>query len=106
MALVKQLEQFVGLKVRVQLWDQSMWFHELEGPFPFDAKCIGVEVRQVGEFLQAFLRLTDIIEVPNAIGYSPEPYFQGADDGEQYVRASLADLYSICKLPQVRGNSE
>lgn len=97
LALVEQLKSFAGCMVRVQLWDASMWFHELDAPYPFDAVCIGVETHQIGEFLQAFLMLRDIIEEPNDLGYSPVPYFQKSED-EQYLRASLADLYSITKV--------
>jgi hypothetical protein len=104
LALVQQLEAFVGHKVTVQLWDQSMWWHELEGPFAFYALCINVEVRLVEEFQQAFLQLSDISEISNDIGYSPTPYFQeveGCDD----VYVSLANLYEITKV-KVGGMSE
>lgn len=95
--LVEELKVFTGCKVRVQLWDTSMWYHELEGSFPFDAMCGGVDVRQEGEFPQAYLMLNEIAEVPNDYGYSPEPYFQKTD-GCDYYLASLADLYSITKI--------
>lgn len=104
MALVNQLENFVGYRVKVQLWDASMWFHELEGPFPFDANCMGVEVRQEGDFLQAFLRVNAIVEIPNDIGYSPDPYFN-KPEGCDYYLVSLADLYEIGKVAQVGGIS-
>ncbi len=66
--------------------------------------CIGVEIRQVEEFQQAFLRLSEIVEIPNGIGYSPTPYFQGVDGGD-HVLASLADFYEISKVDQVVGIS-
>jgi len=99
MTLVECLEGFVGHKVRVQLWDASMWFHELEGPYPFYARCLGVEIREVEGFPQAFLRLNEIVEIPNDIGYSPTPYFQEGEGGD-HVLASVADLYSITKVSE------
>ena len=105
MTLVECLEGFVGHKVRVQLWDASMWFHELEGPYPFYALCIGVEIRQEEEFPQAFLRLSEIVEIPNDIGYSPTPYFQGVE-GCDHIYFSLSDLYAITKVEQLLGRSE
>ena len=98
MALAQQLKSFVGCRVVVQLWHPEMSWHELEGPFPFNAVCLGVDVRQEREFTQAFLRCSDIIEVPNAIGFSPSSYFQKAERDKQDVWVSLADLYEISKI--------
>ena len=97
MALVQQLQSFAGCRVQVQLWDASMWFHELEGPFAFDAVCGEVDVQQVEGFQQAFLRVNEIVEIPNAIGYSPTPYIQKLEGCDHY-HVSVADLYSIRKV--------
>ena len=42
-----------------------MWMQEEEGPFSFEAECKGVVLLQEGDFLQAYLQLDGVTELPN-----------------------------------------
>ena len=96
-AQVEQLKSFIGSRVNIQLWDPCMWLLDSDGPFPFFANCIDVKILQDGEFPQAYLLLENVIEIPNADGYSPDPYFQQRADCN-YLHASVADLYQVSKV--------
>ena len=97
MQLVEQLKPFVGGRVRIQLWDSAMWMREEDGPFPFDADLAGVVLLEEEGFLQAYLQLDKVTELPNDEGYSPQGYFLRLEDCN-YLRTSLADLYSVTKV--------
>jgi hypothetical protein len=95
--LIADLKAFVGCRVRLQFWDSIMMWNEIEGPFPCDVDLIGVVVLQVDGFPQAFLKVSNVIEVPNEHGYSAKSYFQQRPEC-LHLLAAVADLYEICKL--------
>lgn len=95
--MVEQLKEFSGFKIRIQFWDSCMWLLEEEGPFPAEAHCHGVTLLNDGEFLQAYLMVSGVKELPNSDGYSPEAYFQQRADCE-YLLASFANLYEVTKI--------
>ena len=95
--LVEQLNGFSGSKVQLQFWDPIMYMLEPEGPFPAIADCLGVTLLQDDGFLQAYLMVDGVKEVPTAEGYSPEGYFIKRADCE-YLLAPVADLYSVSKI--------
>jgi len=95
--LVEQLNCFSGSKVGIQFWDPVMYLLESEGPFAIEANCIGVTLLQDDGYLQAYLMVEGVKEIPNADGYSPSAYLQQRADCE-YLLAPVADLYSITKI--------
>ena len=95
--LVEQLNCFSGSKVRIRFWDPAMYLLEPEGPFPLEANCVGVTLLQADGFLQAYLMVEGVKEIPNADGYSPSTYLQTRADCEYHL-APIADLYSITKI--------
>ena len=97
MQLVEQLKAFVGSRVQIQFWDSIMFWLEEEGPFPAEADCVGVALLQDGDFLQAYLLVRNVKEIPNKDGYSPNCYFQQRADCH-HMHASLADVYSVAKV--------
>ena len=95
--LVEQLRGFSGCKVKLQFWDSIMFLLEPEGPFPALADCRGVTLLQDDGFLQAYLIVEGVTEIPTVDGYSPEGYFIKRVDCE-YLLAPVADLYSIARV--------
>lgn len=97
-ALVEQLREFAGFKIRIQFWDPIMWMCDEEGPYAAEAHCHGVTLlTDVDGFLQAYLMVSGAKELPNSDGYSPEAYFQQRADCE-YQLAPFAALYEISRI--------
>ena len=97
MQLVERLKFFVGYRIRLQFWDSIMWMCEEEAPFPVHANCIGVMLLQDGDFLQAYIEVSNLQEYPTVEGYSPQGYFQ-KKEGSDNLLAPLADIYSVSKV--------
>ena len=97
MEQVKQLRAFEGCRVKIQFWDSCMWLIEQEGPYPVEAYCNGITLLNDDGFLQAYLMVTDVKELPNKDGYSPSAYFIKRADCE-YLLAPFADLYQVSKV--------
>ena len=97
MLLVERLKAFSGQRVRIQFWDTCMWLLENEGPYPAQANCHGVTLLQDGEFLQAYLMVSGVTEIPNEEGYSPSAYFIQRTDCE-FLLAPFCDLYQVSKV--------
>lgn len=94
MHLVEQLRAFIGFRVQMQFWDPIMYMLEDEGPFPLEADCINVVILQDGDFLQAYLIIDNVREIPASLGYSPYSYL-GRRDNISGQLVSLANLYEI-----------
>lgn len=91
--LVDQLKSYVGFRVRIQFWDPIMRLLD-EGPFPLEADCMGVVVLQDGEFLQAYIEVTNTVDIPAADGYSPQGYLARRIESSHQL-APVAELYEI-----------
>ena len=94
--LVDELRALAGSKVKIQLWDSSMVILN-EGPNPFTCILLGVVLHNVDGFLQAFLQVDNVKEIPTLGGYSPDCYFYQPDNCS-YLQVSLADLYQISRV--------
>lgn len=94
MQLVEQLKAYVGCRVQIQFWDPIMYMLEEEGPFPLEADCKDIVLLQDGEFLQAYLVVDSIREIPTPDGYSPLRYLGRRDDIVGQL-APLSELYEI-----------
>jgi hypothetical protein len=92
---VEQVKEFIGSRVRIQLWDSCMWLLPQEGPNPFKGDLVGLVMLDVDGFQQPYLKVKNYIEQHTPNGYSPKPYFK-EDEGLTLV--ALADLYTITKL--------
>lgn len=92
---VEELRQFVGSRVRIQLWDSCMHLLPDEGPNPFEADLVGVVMMEVDGFQQPHLKLSNYFEQHTQNGYSPKSYFKEA---EGLTLVALADLYTLTKL--------
>jgi len=68
---LRDLERFIGQRVRIQFWDPIMFLLEDEGPFPVLADCQGIVLLRREGFLQAYLVLDRLEELPNSSGCSP-----------------------------------
>lgn len=100
MELVEQLKLFAGYRIRIQFWDCIMWTCDEEAPYPTEADCLGVILQQDGEFMQAYLQVKNLKELPTPEGYSPQGYFK-QQDGSDVLLAPLADLYEISKVGSI-----
>lgn len=94
--LVDEVRVLVGSNVKVQLWDPIMVILN-EGPNPFTCNLLGVVLQKVDGFLQAFLQVDNVVEIPTVDGYSPQCYFQQPDNCS-YLQVSFADLYQISRV--------
>lgn len=92
--LVDQLKAFMGTRVQIQFWDAVMFVLEEEGPFPLEGDCKDVILMQRDQFLQAFIVLDNIREIPKPEGSSPSGYLTTVD-GIQGQLASLANVYEV-----------
>jgi hypothetical protein len=97
MALVEKLKNFIGYRVQIEFWDSCMWMFPEEGPYPLECDCKGVILLQDGDFLQAFIEVSDTAEQPNSDGYSPMSYLIKRG-GSSFDLAPFSDLYSVTKL--------
>jgi len=97
MQLVEQLKTFIGCRVRIQFWDSIMWMCDEEAPFPTEADCLGVILQQHEGFLQAYLQVKNLKELPTHEGYSSQGYFK-QQVGSDVLLAPLADLYEVSKI--------
>lgn len=93
--LVEKLKAFIGSRVRLQFWCSDMWWNEVEGAYPCELNCEDVVVLTDGEFPQAFLVVSDVVEFPNEYGFPAEDYFQTRNGN---LLAPVADLYEIAKI--------
>jgi hypothetical protein len=73
-----------------------MYLLEEEGPNPVASNCTGVLLMQEGEFLQAYLLVSDLVECPTPDGYSALCYLKSLGGG--YFLAPVADLYTVSKI--------
>jgi hypothetical protein len=70
LALLDELQAFVGQRVVIQGWDPIMYWMEDEGPHPIIATCTGTLTRVDGGHLRAYLVLQDPVERPTPRGTS------------------------------------
>lgn len=101
MALVEKMKSFVGHRIAIQFWDPCMRLFDNEAPYPVEADCTGVTLLQDGDFLQAYLEVANMREIPSADGFSPKEYFQHKA-GSEYLLAPFADLYQVSKVVMPR----
>jgi hypothetical protein len=78
-----------------------MYMLEEEGPFPIEAKLIGTTLQEDEGFLQAYMLLSEVREVPTPNGCTAMRFLKKSSSGN--CDASLADLYRIEKLNQSDG---
>lgn len=97
--LVQELAYLVGSRVQIQFWSPIMFMLEEEGPFPVEADLIHVVIGKEDGFPQAYMRLGNVTEVPTADGCTASWYMTADDNFAGQVLASLADLYTIAKIP-------
>lgn len=97
MQLVEQLKAYIGCRVQIQFWDPIMYMLDDEGPFPLEADCKDVVLLQEGEFLQAYLVVDSIREIPTPGGYSPHRYLRTRDNITGQL-APLSELYEILSV--------
>jgi len=100
-ALVEQIKCWTGSYVRIQFWSQNMYMLEDEGPFPIQAKLIGMTMQEDEGFLQAYMLLSEIQELPTTNGCTSSGFLKNSLKGNSVV--SLADLYRIEKLAETDG---
>jgi hypothetical protein len=94
MELIEQIKVFVGTRIQIQFWHSLMLMCDEEGPFPLEGDCRDVLLLQHGEFMQAFVQLENIREIPTpegcpALGYLIEM------DGIPGLLAPVADIYEV-----------
>ena len=80
---LRDLEHFIGRRVRLKFWDKIMHLLEDEGPYPTLSDCRGIVLLRQEGFLQAYLILSRIEELPNSSGYPPAKFL----DSKKYARS-------------------
>ena len=70
MALFEALKIFIGLRVRIEFWDSEMVLFPEEAPFPILADCHGLVLHEVEGFTQAFIQISNPVQLPTTEGYS------------------------------------
>ncbi len=104
--LVEQLKAFIGTRVQIQFWDSIMFMLEDEGPCLLEGDCMDVLLLQQSEFLQAFIALENLREIPTPDGYSPMGYLTTVGETRGQL-AALAKIYEVWPVnPDVRISSE
>lgn len=96
MKLVEQLRAFVGLRVKIQMWDSIMFILDNEAPFPFHCDCLGVILLQDGEHLQAYLEVANVVEQPTLDGYSPQGFLVDRSESK-FQLVPLSELYEVSR---------
>ncbi len=91
---LRDLEHFVGQRVRIQFWDRIMFLLEDEGPYPMLADCKGVALFRQEGFLQAYLILDQVEELPDQSGYSPTKFLD-TKAVAGFTLAPIAELFEI-----------
>jgi hypothetical protein len=95
---LRDLERFIGQRVRIQFWDPIILLLEDEGPYPMIADCRGLAILRNERFLQAYLILDRIEERPNSWGYSPASFLKP----EKELGFTLAPIAELAELASVR----
>ena len=90
---LRDLEDFIGQRVRIQFWDPIMLLLDDEGPNPMVADCRGIAILRDENFLQAYLILDSIEEGPNLSGYSSRYLKRQSDAG--LTLAPIAEVAEI-----------
>lgn len=94
MALFEALKVFIGWRVRIEFWDSGMHLFPDEAPFPVLADCHGLVLLDIEGFTQAFIQISNPVELPTPEGYSAQSFLKQSQDG-QYLLAPLNGLYQI-----------
>jgi hypothetical protein len=94
---VRDLERFIGQRVRIQFWDPIMFLLEEEGPYPMLADCRGIALLRHLRFLQAYLILDCIEELPNSSGYSPAGFLVSKKE-RSLTLAPIAELAEVATV--------
>ncbi len=94
---LRHLERFIGQRVRIQFWDPIMFLLEDEGPYPMLADCRGIALLRHEGFLQAYLILNGVEELPNSSGYSPATFV----DVTKEPGFTLAPIAQLAELATV-----
>ena len=92
--LVEQLKAFIGTRVQIQFWISIMSMCDEEGPFPLEGNCKDVLLLQQGDFLQGFMALDNVREIPTPEGFTPMGYLITVD-GIHGQLAPLANVYEV-----------
>jgi hypothetical protein len=91
---LQALGEFSGRRVQVEFWDPIMYVLEDEGPCPLVADCRGIAVVRDDEFLQAYLILDGVVELPNNSGYSPVGFLRQRNE-IGFPLAPISELFQI-----------
>lgn len=91
---LRDLEQFIDRRVRIQFWDPIMLMLEDEGPYPVLADCRGIALLRQEKFLQAYLILDRIEEVTNSLGYPPASFLDSNKE-PPFTLAPISELLEI-----------
>jgi hypothetical protein len=94
---LRDLERFIGREVCIEFWDSIKFFHEDEGPYPILADCKGIVLLRDEGFLQPYMIVDQIKELPNSLGYPPTSFL---DSGKitGLTLGSIAELYEVTTL--------
>ncbi len=101
LALFEQIKAWTGSYVRIQLWSPIMFMLDDEGPFPIQARLTGMTMQEDEGFLQAYMLLSEVRELPTMNGCTAMGFLKNLISGNCGV--SLADLYQIEKLAETDG---
>jgi hypothetical protein len=91
---LRNLQSFIGRRVRVQFWDKIMFLLDDEGPHPILADCRGIVLLRDEGFLQPYMILNRIEELPNSLGYSPTNFLD-REKISDLTLGPVAELYEI-----------
>ena len=95
---LRDLERFIGQRVRIQFWDPIMFMLDDEGPYPMLADCRGIVLIRDEGFPQAYLILDHVEECPNTSGYSPAGFL----NRESELRLTLAPIAEVLEIDATR----
>lgn len=91
---LRDLGSFIDCRVRIQFWDPIMYLLEDEGPCAILADCRGIILGYHEGFLQAYLMLDHVQELPESFGYSPTKFLD-TEKVAGLVLAPIAELFEI-----------
>jgi hypothetical protein len=94
---LRDLEHFIGRRVRLKFWDKIMHLLEDEGPYPTLSDCRGIVLLRQEGFLQAYLILSRMKELPNSSGYLPAKFL----DSKNMPGLTLAPIAELREISSV-----
>lgn len=94
-----EVTQIVGKKLVIQIWDPIMFMLEDDGPYPFEAHCVGLNLALNNDgYMQSHMCLKGVYCPQDKDGFDGAGRLEKAPNG--VFMLNLGDIYKISILKQ------